>query len=49
MQTFIGVPKEYEVVCHFDDIKTNNHINNLRYDTQKQNFADAKRNRISQI
>ena len=49
MQTFIGIPKEYEVVCHFDDIKTNNHISNLRYDTQKQNLADAKRNRISQI
>jgi hypothetical protein len=46
MQTFIGIPKEYQVVCHFDDIKTNNHLSNLRYDTQKQNILDAKRNNI---
>jgi hypothetical protein len=46
MQTFIGIPDEYQVVCHFDDVKTNNHLNNLRYDTQKQNLLDAKRNNI---
>jgi hypothetical protein len=45
MQTFIGVPKEYQVVCHFDDIKVNNALDNLRYDTQKQNLLDAKRNK----
>jgi hypothetical protein len=40
MQTFVGLPKEYQVVCHNDDIKTNNHISNLRYDTQKANMHD---------
>ena len=44
MQTFVGLPKEYEVVCHFDDVKTNNHISNLRYDTQESNMADKIRN-----
>lgn len=44
MQTFIGIPDEYQVICHYDDIKTNNNLENLRYDTQKSNLADAKRN-----
>jgi hypothetical protein len=45
MQVFMGLPKEYEVICHFDDIKTNNSLDNLRYDTQKNNLLDIKRNR----
>ena len=44
MQTFVGIPKEYEVVCHNDDVKTNNHISNLRYDTQLENMLDKYRN-----
>ena len=44
MQTFVGLPKEYEVVCHKDDIKSNNHISNLRYDTHLENMRDIKRN-----
>jgi predicted DNA-binding antitoxin AbrB/MazE fold protein len=44
MQTFVGIPKQYEVVCHSDDIKTNNHISNLRYDTQKANMLDKIKN-----
>lgn len=44
MQTFIGIPKEYQVICHYDDVKTNNVLSNLRYDTQKENLADHKRN-----
>ena len=44
MQTFIGLPDEYQVICHYDDVKTNNHISNLRYDSQKNNILDAKRN-----
>jgi len=44
MQTFIGIPDEYQIVCHYDDIKTNNHISNLRYDTYKANRSDAQRN-----
>jgi hypothetical protein len=46
MQTFMGLPKEYEVVCHFDDVKTNNSLDNLRYGTKKENALDAKRNKI---
>ena len=45
MQTFVGIPKEYEVVCHSDDVKTNNHISNLRYDTQLENMLDIRRNK----
>jgi hypothetical protein len=44
MQTFIGLPDEYQVICHYDDVKTNNHISNLRYDSQKNNILDAIRN-----
>jgi hypothetical protein len=45
MQIFLGLPKEYEVVCHNDDIKSNNHISNLRYDTQLENMKDKYRNK----
>ena len=44
MQTFVGLPDPGMVICHYDDVKTNNHIDNLRYDTQKSNLADMKRN-----
>jgi hypothetical protein len=44
MQTFVGLPDEYQVICHYDDVKTNNHISNLRYDSQKNNILDAIRN-----
>lgn len=46
MQTFVGYPEENQVICHFDDIKRNNTLSNLRYDTQKANIQDSKRNRI---
>jgi len=45
MQTFKGLPNEYEVVCHYNDIKTDNRLDNLRYDTMKANSADSKRNK----
>ena len=44
IQAFVGYPKPGQVVCHYDDVKTNNHISNLRYDSQKNNILDAKRN-----
>lgn len=44
MQMFVGLPEEYNVICHYDDVKTNNHLSNLRYDTQKANLADRIRN-----
>ena len=43
-QTFLGFPEEGLVVCHFNDIKTDNRLENLRYDTQKSNIHDAQRN-----
>ena len=46
MQTFVGVPEQGMVVCHYDDIKTNNHLDNLRYDTRKENWKDIVRNDI---
>ena len=47
MQAFVGLPKEGQVICHYDDIKTNNQLSNLRYDTMKANGEDRKRNRSS--
>lgn len=44
MHTFIGYPKDGQVICHYDDIKTNNQLTNLRYDTMKSNGEDRKRN-----
>jgi hypothetical protein len=46
MQTFVGLPGGSEVVCHWDDIKTNNKIDNLRYATLKENQDDWKRNKM---
>ncbi len=46
MQTFVGIPENGMVICHYDDIKTNNHIDNLRYDTRKANWQDIKRNNV---
>jgi hypothetical protein len=50
MQTFIGLPEAGQVICHYDDIKTNNQLTNLRYDTVKANGLDRVRNKkLSQI
>jgi hypothetical protein len=45
MQTFIGLPEAGQVICHYDDIKTNNKLTNLRYDTVKANGLDRVRNK----
>ena len=45
MQTFIGLPEAGQVICHYDDIKTNNKLINLRYDTVKANGLDRVRNK----
>jgi hypothetical protein len=45
MQTFIGLPEAGQVICHYDDIKTNNQLTNLRYDTVKANGLDRVRNK----
>jgi hypothetical protein len=49
MQTFVGLPGKGQVVCHYDDIKTNNQLTNLRYDTHKANGQDRVRNQKSLI
>ena len=44
MQTFVGYPEKGQVICHYDDVKTNNQLSNLRYDTMKANGLDRIRN-----
>ena len=43
-QTFLGFPEKGFIVCHFNDIKTDNSLENLRYDTHKANYKDRLRN-----
>jgi hypothetical protein len=47
IQTFLGYPEDGMVVCHYDDVKTNNRLDNLRYDTRKANWKDIVRNKNS--
>lgn len=44
MQTFVGFPDDGLVICHYNDIKTDNRLENLRYDTQDANMQDRIRN-----
>ena len=44
MQSFMGFPDEGLVICHYNDIKTDNRLENLRYDTQDANHKDRVRN-----
>jgi hypothetical protein len=44
MQTFVGFPEDGQVICHYNDIKTDNRLENLRYGTQLDNSLDRKRN-----
>lgn len=41
---FLGPRKRGMHICHFDDVKTNNRLDNLRYDTAKGNGLDRRRN-----
>jgi len=51
MQTFVGLPEEGQIICHYDDDKQNNKQENLRYDTHKANSEDKKRNskKVTQV
>jgi hypothetical protein len=44
MQAFVGLPEKGQIVCHYDDVKTNNVLENLRYDTHSANRLDRVRN-----
>lgn len=41
---FIGPRPEGMVVCHYNDVKTDNRVENLRYGTRSENEADKRRN-----
>lgn len=41
MLAFIGPPPPGQDVCHGDGTRTNNHLDNLRYDTRSANNRDA--------
>ena len=42
---FLGRRKKGMQICHYDDLKTNNRLDNLRYDTVSNNRKDMYRNR----
>lgn len=48
LQTFIGPAPDGMVVCHYNDIKTDNCLDNLRYDTPAANSLDMIRNQSLQ-
>lgn len=42
---FLGcAPSDKHEVCHADDVKTNNAVQNLRWDTHRNNMRDMVRN-----
>lgn len=42
-EAFIGPCPEGQMVCHWDGVPTNNHVENLRYGTTSDNNLDAVR------
>jgi hypothetical protein len=44
MQTFLGFPDEGMVICHKNDVKTDNRLENLYYGTPQDNADDLRRN-----
>lgn len=44
LEAFVGPRPDGLVCCHDNDVKTDNRLSNLRYDTQAANCADAVRN-----
>jgi hypothetical protein len=49
MHTFVGYPEAGMMICHWDDIKNNNKLENLRYGTRKENFEDMIRNKYLKL
>lgn len=44
LEAFVGPCPEGKQALHWDDVKTNNVLSNLRYGTAEDNCADATRN-----
>ncbi|MCB1288289.1 MAG: NUMOD4 motif-containing HNH endonuclease [Mycobacterium sp.] len=44
LKTFVGPAPEGHIACHWDDDKTNNHLDNLRWGTYSDNARDTLRN-----
>lgn len=44
LMAFDGMPKEGQIACHRNDVKTENRISNLYWGTYKENTADQIRN-----
>ena len=44
LEAFVGPAPTGMEACHWDDDPTNNHIDNLRWDTRKNNMVDMVRN-----
>ena len=53
LEAFVGPRPEGADGCHYDDVRTNNNLENLRWDTRKGNLADSIRNgnnpRVNQV
>jgi len=43
-EAFLGAAPDKMVVCHIDDVKTNNNVKNLKYGTYSENGKDAVKN-----
>lgn len=44
LETFVGPCPPGMQCCHYNDIKTDNRLENLRWDTPEANMRDALRN-----
>lgn len=44
LQAFVGPAPEGHECLHADDVKTNNHLGNLRWGTRRDNLLDRYRN-----
>ena len=42
LMTFVGLPKMNQLACHNDSNVANNHVSNLRWDSQKGNMKDRE-------
>ncbi len=49
MQSFVGPAPEGMVICHYNDVKADNRLENLRYDTSSANRLDHRRNSAASI